>query len=146
MDNRYLFRILVKGYYDDKFEDTVNSLLIGNTEDKQTMKNTISALCGIEVDCNEEDFIHKLKKAILTYNSNQKIVIKTKPCTVNCLISNEKTQCQNTCAFDAILRDKDRHTTFIDNSRCIDCGFCIEACPNNNYMDKVEYIPLINLL
>jgi len=73
-------------------------------------------------------------------------VVRIKDCMLNCKDSSWKTNCQRACVFDAISIDVKTCKVSIDNSKCTGCGFCIEACPTNCYLDKVEFLPLAKLL
>ena len=140
-----IFKALIKSYYEDDFENKLQELLSNPTINKSELSSVISALCGVNVDFSN-NYIEDLNKAILSYETNHKIVNKIKHCTMNCTDKPEKTACQASCPFDAILINNESNTTYIDNDKCTDCGFCVEACPSGALMDKVEFIPLINLL
>lgn len=142
---RSLFRSLLKAYSQDNFENYVNQILSKDDIDKKCLSNVISSLCGIEIDFTK-DFMDDLKKAISNYSPDQKIVNKVKFCKAECEDSNHKTLCQKSCPFDAIFINKSTHNAYIDESKCTDCGFCIEACPSGGILDKVEFIPLIDIL
>ena len=140
-----IFKDLIKSYYEDNFENKVQELLSTDNIDKNELSSIISSLCGVGVDFSK-NYIVDLKKAILSYEANHKIVNKVKCCTMNCTDKPGKTKCQASCPFDAILLDNKSNTTYIDNNKCTDCGFCVDACPNGALMDKVEFIPLVSLL
>lgn len=144
-DYSNIFNTLVKAYYNDNFEKTVKDLLNSCTIDKIKFENMVSSLCGVDVN-HSGDYINDLKMAIGNYDINHKIVSKIAPCNMDCIKIDGKTSCQKSCPFDAILIDNEKHTTYIDSLKCIDCGFCIEACPSGNLLDKTEFVPLINLL
>jgi Fe-S-cluster-containing hydrogenase component 2 len=146
MNKNYLFKTLVKAYYENRFEEVVNSLLEENQENKEQLSQLIAALCGVEVKYLNTAYAQELKKAIISYNSNQKVVTKIKDCSLECIHAGEETCCQKACHFDAVMVDNEKHTAYIDNSKCTDCGFCVDVCPNSCFMDKVEFIPLINSL
>ncbi len=141
-----LFKTIVKAYYNDDFEKAVNELLESSEIEKQQLKNVIASLCGVEVDFNSDNYIDSLINAIHTYEAKHKIVNHVKSCSMDCVDSDGKTSCQKACPFDAIFIDTEKHTTRIDNDKCADCGFCVDACPSGGILDKVEFIPLINLL
>lgn len=147
MNNIYneIFKTLVKSYHEDNFENKVQELLSKDNINKTELSSAISTLCGVDVSFSI-NYIEELKKAIISYESNHKIVKKVKQCTMECTDKSSKTLCQASCPFDAILIDTKGHTTYIDNEKCTDCGFCVDACPTGALMDKVEFIPLINLL
>ncbi|MDF2884463.1 MAG: hydrogenase large subunit domain protein [Clostridiaceae bacterium] len=141
-----LFKTIVNAYYNDNFEKVVNELLKSPEIEKEQLKNVISALCGVEVDFNSNNYITSLINAIGTYEADHKIVNRVKCCSMDCVDSDGKTSCQKSCPFDAIFIDAKNHTTKIDTDKCADCGFCVDACPSGGILDKVEFIPLVNLL
>jgi iron only hydrogenase large subunit-like protein len=140
-----IFKTLVKSYSEDDFETKVRELLSGDNINKNELSSIISSLCGVQVDFSY-NYIEDLKKAIFSYEANHKIVSKIKYCSMDCADNSGKTLCQASCPFDAILIDNKSNTTYIDNDKCTDCGFCVDACPTGALMDKVEFIPLLNLL
>jgi iron only hydrogenase large subunit-like protein len=139
------FKVLIKSYYEDNFEDKVQELLTKDNIDKNELSLVISSLCGVQADFSNS-YIEDLKKAILSYEINHKVVTKVKSCTMDCTDDPLNKPCQASCPFTAILIDNKSNTTYIDNDKCTDCGLCVDACPKDVLMDKVEFIPLINLL
>ncbi|MBZ9689567.1 4Fe-4S binding protein [Clostridium estertheticum] len=140
-----IFKTLIKSYHEDNFENKLQELLSKDNINKTELSSIISSLCGVDVVFSD-NYIEDLKKAIQFYESNHKIVDKVKHCNMDCADKSGKTLCQASCPFDAILIDNKCNTTYIDNDKCIDCGFCVDACPTGALMDKVEFIPLLNLL
>lgn len=145
MNNKDLFKVLLKAHYENRLEETVSDLLQENPEEKELLAKIIAPLCGIELDYSE-DFASELKNKISYHTCEYKIVTKIKSCSMECAAPGEKTSCQKACPFEAINIDEENHTTYINNEKCVDCGFCIEACSNNNFIDKVEFLPLAKLL
>lgn len=140
-----LFKTLIKAYHENNFETELEQLLSEDNINKAELGSIISSLCGVDVDFSD-NYIEDIKKAIHSYEANHKIVNKVKHCTMECTDKPGKTLCQESCPFDAILIDNKCNTTYIDNDRCTDCGFCVDACPTGALMDKVELIPLLDLL
>ncbi|MBU3209258.1 iron hydrogenase [Clostridium algidicarnis] len=147
MNKKYndIFKLLVSSYYNDTFDTQVESLLKDEVTNKETLGKVISTLCGVDIDYGE-DFIVSLKKAITAYQSKNKVVEKLKDCNMNCSKDGKTTACQSVCPFNAILVDPIKKTTYIDIDACADCGLCVEACDNGNLVDRVEFLPVLDLL
>lgn len=140
-----LFKSLIKAYYEDKFEEKINEVLSLNEINKEDLCKVISSLCGTGITYSP-NFISDLKEAISSYEADHKIVNKIKHCSMDCEDENGETMCQKSCPFNAIFIDKEKHTSVIDCEKCTDCGFCVEACPTGSILDRVEFIPLAELL
>lgn len=141
-----LFQCIIKAYYNGRFEEKVNELLQEENIDKQHLAAVISSLCGVGVSLSD-NYIEELKEAIRVYELNHKVVNKVKKCGMDCKVDKYgKTRCQESCPFDAILVDEVENTTYISSEKCTDCGFCVEGCPTGSILDRVEFIPLVNLL
>ncbi|CAB1254772.1 [Fe-Fe] hydrogenase large subunit C-terminal domain-containing protein [Clostridium sp. MT-14] len=142
---RNLFKSLIESYYNGNFEDEVKFILSQSKINKKELCKIISSLCGTSTDCSS-NFTEDLKKAIKSYKPDGKIVNKVKFCTMECMDKTGKTLCQKSCPFDAILMDAAQNSIHIDKHKCTDCGFCVEACPTGGIMDKVQFLPLANIL
>lgn len=140
-----LFKTIVKAYYENTLEEVVSEILSKDEVDKEGLCAVISSLCGTGVDYSE-NFIDDLKHGIKSYETNHKIVNKIKHCSMDCADIHGETLCQKSCPFNAIFIDKEKKTSLINSEKCTDCGFCVEACPSGGILDRVEFIPLLDLI
>lgn len=138
-----LFKEIVNSYYDNTFDQTLKNILDDPNINKIELANVISSLCGVDVDYSN-NFIYDLKVAIKNYSQKHKIVQKVRNCSMECSGTSEQSFCQKSCPFDAIIA-KDG-STYIDKFKCTDCGFCVDACPRGSILDKVEFLPLVDIL
>lgn len=147
-----IFEQLIKGYNENKFDETVKDILQENNMNKKKLLSVISHLCGVEldVDASEDDdlFIKNLKKAIKENGSlatDKTIVNKISKCGSECYTSTSH-NCKSACPFDAIYVDHKDYNVHIDKEKCTSCGKCVEACTEGSIIDKIQYLPLVELL
>jgi len=138
-----LFKTLIKAYNDGSFRLTVNNML-NEAKDKENLMAVISTLGGNEI-IGEDNFADILEKKIKNYNSG-KVVNKIEHCGQSCHIKGEDRKCSSSCPFNAIFYDASEGTVKINGENCIDCGICIDACPENTILDKAEFLPLLDKL
>lgn len=140
-----LFEIIIKAYYEEKLHDKIKELLTDENVDKDLLSGVISSLCGVGVSYSE-NYTEDLEDAIKKYVSSHKVVNKISNCTMDCIGEGGETNCSKSCPFSAIILDKDTNNVIIDNDKCTDCGLCVEACTEGKILDKIEFIPLANIL
>ncbi|NMA85166.1 MAG: iron hydrogenase [Epulopiscium sp.] len=143
--SRELFKELLKAYYENVLDEKIEDMLLDEGLDKISFSKMISALCGVEVDYSE-NFSKDVKKAIENYKKSNQVVISTHSCVKNCIQIDGKTICQNACPFDAIIIEDEESTKKINVDQCVGCGICIESCENQNFIDKIEFLPLVETL
>ncbi|MGL4774628.1 MAG: [Fe-Fe] hydrogenase large subunit C-terminal domain-containing protein [Clostridium sp.] len=148
MHNKYndLFDSLIKSYYDGNFEETLLHIMDGHDTSPQETFAILCSLCGVSIPF-DNNYLYNLKKAITHYSVNKKIVEKIDACSTNCSKdADDKYACQATCPFNAIYFDNATQSTSIDNELCLHCGLCIDVCKSGRILDKVEFIPIIDLI
>lgn len=148
MNNKYtdLFDTLVKSYYDDTFDETLEKLMVCHEVSPQETFSIISSLCGSNIEF-DNNYLYNLKKAITNYTVNKRVVEKLDCCTTNCEADKDKKfHCQAACPFDAIYYDDNKKSTYINKDQCLGCGLCVDACKSGKILDKVEFIPVIDLI
>lgn len=142
---RQLFKEILKAYYEEIFEEKIEEIMNREDIDKESLSKVISALCGVEVNYSD-NFSEDLKFAIKNYQETNKVVINTSPCTKNCVKVDGKIICENACPFDAIIVDKETLLPNISIDLCVNCGICVDSCKNKNFIDKIEFLPILEIL
>lgn len=148
MNNKYndIFEELVKSYYNGNFEETLTRIIVCHEKSPQETFTIIASLCGVNIKY-DNNYVYNLKKAITQYTVNKRVVEKLHDCSVSCVKDkNEKFSCQASCPFDAILYSDKEKSTYIDKDLCLNCGLCVDSCKNGVILDKVEFIPIVDLI
>lgn len=57
----------------------------------------------------------------------------------------EKEECRDMCKYEAQIYRKNEGPVIVNN-KCLGCGECVVSCDFGALADKIEFIPLINLL
>ncbi|KGK89237.1 MULTISPECIES: [Fe-Fe] hydrogenase large subunit C-terminal domain-containing protein [unclassified Clostridium] len=139
-----LFKKLVKAHYDGNLKIEINSLFSDPEVNKDKLGRVISSLCGVEVKF-DDNYIDNLTKAIENYSPSQRVVFKIEDCIDDCK-NPEDCLCHQACPISAILSDPTNKKIYINDELCLDCGMCIDSCPEGTILDNSEFIPLISLL
>lgn len=148
MNNKYsdLFDELITAYYHGNFDETITKIMVCHKKSPQETFKIITTLCGVDMEY-DNNYAYNLKKAITEYTINTRLIEKISNCSSSCSKDrNGKYSCQAACPFDAILYDKNEKSTYIDENRCLNCGACIDSCENGLLLDKVFFLPVLNLI
>ena len=148
MNNKYndLFHEIIHSYYNGTFEETLSNIMICHKKSPQETFKIITSLCGVNIEY-DNNYVYNLKKAITMYSVNKRIIDKLDCSGINCTKNaDNKFACEAACPFNAIKYDTDKKTTSINKDLCINCGLCIDCCKNGQILDKVEFIPIMNLI
>lgn len=148
MNGKYedLFESLIKAYYDGTFDETVFTLMTAHEVSPQETFKIITSLCGVTVEF-DNDYLRNLKKAITYYVVNKRLIEKLQCIDSNCTRDiDNKFPCEKACPFNALTMDKENSIANINEELCLNCGFCIDACAKGKLIDKVEFLPILDLI
>lgn len=139
-----IFKSIVKSLQDNNFDEVINETLSRPDVDREKLAKAVSSLCGVEIPY-DENFASNLKAAISGYSPDHRVVSKISSCSADCSAAGGS-PCMKSCPFDAIIFDKENNNAVIDQNKCTDCGFCVDACPTGSLVDKVEFMPLFDIM
>ncbi len=143
--NAQLFKEILKSYYEGVLDEKVEELIKDEEVDKEILARRISAICGVEVEYGE-NFSSQLKEALKNYIQSNKVIVNTHGCVADCVTVNGKTICENACPFNAIIINKETSQAEINERDCVNCGICVDICKRENFIDKIEFIPLQEII
>ncbi len=142
-----LFSALLASYNAGTFENTVTNIFSDSHYSNEKLADIVSSLCGVSITyTNLDEYITDLKYAIKNYEKDNQIVKKVFPCASHCKDDKGEITCQIYCPFDAIIKNIDGSNMEINQEVCTDCGICVDVCPEQNFIDQIEYLPLAELL
>ncbi|GAA0761158.1 [Fe-Fe] hydrogenase large subunit C-terminal domain-containing protein [Clostridium sartagoforme] len=148
MHNKYndLFDTLVRSYYKGNFDETLSKIMVCHEVSPQETFKIITSLCGVSLEF-DNNYVYNLKKAITNYSVNKRFIEKLDSCNINCKQDeNNKFKCQSSCPFDAISYDDSNKSTYINYDLCVGCGLCIDSCKDGKFLDKIDFLPILDLL
>lgn len=144
---RKLYEELIKAYYENHFEETLVRMY-ESFESKELARNVLTVICGVE-DIDKEDefaFIQAIVQQIVNHQVRNKVINKIKKCNEECGAEDGKTKCELVCPLDAIMMHPMGNDRFIDDTKCISCGRCIDVCEHHSILDTPEFLPVAGVL
>lgn len=148
MNGKYedLFETLIKAYYEGTFDETVFTVMSTHEVSPQETFKIVTSLCGVTVDF-DNNYLYNLKKAITHYVVNKRLVEKLQCIDDNCKKDAEnKFPCEKACPFNALNIDETEKVAVINEEICLNCGLCTDACLEGHLIDKVEFLPILDLI
>jgi len=111
-------------------------------EDIPFIKDHVRVIMGLDRrgDAEFEDELDIVKNS---KEIKQPIIAKIDGICEYC--DEENCQCNDFCKYEAGIYKRSKGPVIV-NDKCLDCGECVSACDFGALADKVEFIPLIDLL
>lgn len=144
-----LFGELVKEYWNGHLNNTddLNDLAVKlkekldlNEEDIPFIKDHIRLAMGLDPRENE-DFGNELELVAKSEAIGDPVISKIQGVCEFC----ENEDCSKACKHEAQIYQRSRGPV-IENNKCLSCGNCVVSCDFGAIADKIEFLPVINLL
>lgn len=141
-----LYKKLIEAYYSGHFEEALEHAMANDFESVEEAKQILSTLCGVDLlQYDDRNYIQTLVEAITHNRVKEKVIQKIRSCEEDCETVKGKSKCQTVCPFEAIMK-MDNGDKKIDETLCMSCGRCVEACDKGNYLDTPQFLPVAEIL
>lgn len=112
--------------------------------DEDMLRSYISSAMGMEPESSIS--LNELaQKALGEYDMNKPLLTVADDCS-DCMEEEDGQKCIHSCPFDAMFADAAVGRVKVHMDKCQGCGECIEACDENKIIDKIQYLPIANLI
>ncbi|MGI6225520.1 MAG: [Fe-Fe] hydrogenase large subunit C-terminal domain-containing protein [Peptococcales bacterium] len=147
-----IFRELVKRAWSGELHTKDLNEILDNMQQKygyrqdeiSFLRNHMRLLMGLEPR-KDEAFTNETEKIKKLSHINGPVVNKLKGICEKCDDDMEGCVCLEVCKYEAQIYRRKEGPTIVDN-KCFSCGECVAKCSFGAIAEKVEFIPLINLL
>lgn len=144
-NEKYLevFRNVVKLRNEGKLVEGIENIHIEDI-DEELLRGYIASALGQEPE-DGVSLKELADKALREYDNNKSILTVASGCK-GCMDKEEEHKCVNSCPFDAMFADRNASKVKAHMDKCTGCGECVEACDLKKIVDKIQYIPVANLI
>lgn len=146
-----IFGELVKRYWKGELNDKSDLELLAKSireklelteSDLPFIMDHIRVAMGLDPRGNAE-FDDELEIIKRSRAIGQPVIAKISGACEHC--ENENCHCKDACKYEAHIYKRSEGPVIVNNA-CISCGACVDACDYGALVDKIEFMPLIDLL
>lgn len=146
-----IFGELVKSYWNGKLENTndiqelaekIKNKYGFSQEDMPFIMDHIRVAMGFDPN-GKESFDEELSMVKQSKVINKPVIAKIEGVCEHC--DNDSCTCNDTCKYEAQIYKRSKGPV-IENDKCLSCGECVTSCDFGALADKIEFLPVINLL
>jgi len=113
-------------------------------EDTDFIRDQLRVAMGLDPK-GDVEFSDELNMAKRLEEINEPIVTKISGICKHCGEDFENRECYDTCHYEALIYNRSQGPV-IESNKCLSCGRCVSTCSFGAIADKIEFIPIINLL
>ncbi|MGF7058033.1 [Fe-Fe] hydrogenase large subunit C-terminal domain-containing protein [Brassicibacter mesophilus] len=128
----------------NKLEDRIKAKYGFNDEDRPFIRDHIRLAMGLntrgDVEFSDEVDLTKNLKSV-----DGPIIAKINGACQYCDENIEDNECYESCLYEAHIYRRSEGPV-IENNKCLSCGQCVSSCSFGAIADKIEFVPLIDIL
>jgi iron only hydrogenase large subunit-like protein len=147
-----VFRELVKSLYVDgssknigQIEDELINRGLFEEKEREIIRDYIKLASGQGIENKDESIEETVNHAMHNGQIESPLVTVVKDVCDLCDHTKGNEPCKTSCSHGALIYNKERGVE-IEKDNCLSCGKCISNCPYEALSDKVEFVPLIDML
>lgn len=147
-----VFRELVRSLWQDgsaknikEIEDELIKKGLFEEKERNIIEDYIRLASGLGLENKEESIDEAVRRAMHKERIEYPLVTVVKDVCDLCGHDKDKKPCKTSCHHGALTHHEE-HGVLIENGKCLSCGKCVSSCPFEALSDKVEFVPVINML
>jgi iron only hydrogenase large subunit-like protein len=147
-----VFRELVKSLYIDgssknisQIEDELINRGLFEEKERNIIRDYIKLASGRGIENKDESIEEAVNHAMHNERIESPLVTVVKDVCDLCDHTKGNEPCKTSCSHGALIYNKERGVE-IEKDNCLSCGKCISNCPYEALSDKIEFVPLIDML
>lgn len=149
-----VFRELVRSLWQDGsaeniklIEDELIQRGLFEEKERKVIEDYIRLASGLGVENKEEPLAEAVNQAMQKERIEYPLVTVVKDVCDLCgqQYPNNDEPCRTSCQHGALTHNKEQGVV-IENGKCLTCGTCVSKCPFEALSDKIEFVPIIDML
>lgn len=147
-----VFRELVKSLWQDgsaknvkDIEDELIKRGLFEERERKIIEDYIRIASGLGLENKDEPIVEAVQHAMHKERIEYPLVTVIKDVCDLCNHQKGSEPCRTSCQHGA-LSHHEEHGVVIEKGKCLTCGTCVSSCPFEALSDKVEFVPLIDML
>lgn len=149
-----VFRELVRSLWQDGsaeniklIEDKLIKKGLFEEKERNIIEDYIRLASGLSVEDKEEPLEEAVLHAMHKERIEYPLVSVVKDVCLLCgeEYHDENEPCRTSCSHGALTHHKEQGVV-IENGKCLTCGTCVSKCPFEALSDKIEFVPIIDML
>lgn len=140
-----IFREIVKLQRERKLVEGIEDIDLEDM-DEELLRGYLASAMGQEPDDNIS-LKELARKALEEYEVKDKPILSVAGDCEDCMGDESKEhKCVNSCPFDAMFVDENAARVKVHMDKCDGCSSCMEVCDLQKIIDKIQYLPVANLI